>query len=787
MSETNDTNLLDVEDLEIIGKGYDDGYIRPDDVKRVTGTAPFSIDQRPHQLGAPKQPQYSDLLEVKLLRSPHAHAKIKRIDASAARSMDGVEAVITGEDALPHPEYVGKTQPQQKKAHYYGDIIAAVAARDELTAQNAVEQIDVEYEKLPLVLTAEDGLEPEEHVYDPERIAKFEGGQAFVDENFPVEEPTYEIEFGDIDDAFDRAAAVATHKNRNQSIKVTQQEPRNVIADWNGQKLTLWATAQNPGLDAEAIAASIGIPADDVRLICPYVGGGFGGNGVATTGESFTVIAATLAKKTGSPVRLEFTRRGETLAEGGRGIPVSETEVAADADGNILGFKESMIWDQGEHEANVTLIAPVQNALEAMTPEATQWEGSQVFTNKVQTYMKGYGVPAQTMARGPVFDELAAELDMDPIEIFKKNHHHFHIDNPIREDYYSDHWSQMAEQMIDDLAEAINWEEEWKPPEERSGRYREGLGFMMMDWQSGDFPREVRIKLDETGAVRAMPDFSNMGCDTYDLVVKAVAEVLELDYYDVRDWSSHGDTEEHGNTGPHVGSSGARSIAGPYKDVAVKLRDKIIDAAADILEVEIDNLTISDGAVVNPETDETLTYEEIAQETGEIDIWHYHEPGEGSRWPFMAATKIEVDTLTGKITPLKLVSARDFGYIVNDRDVVEAQMVGGVIQGLGHALYGEEIYDEETGIALNPDFHGYKTPTHEELKGCEIESLIYESSDSLDDWLDNVAGIGEHSAANTPATLNSAVYNATGVRMEEYPITQDRLLPRLEEEGVGPI
>ncbi len=758
-------------------------------VEKVSGAARFISD-----ISLP------GMLIGKVLHSPYAHAKISNIDTSKAEKLRGVKAVITYKD-VPQKQFTGTLMNLQcvegieafgvydrrvleDKVRYIGDAVAAVAAVDESTAEEAIELIKVTYEQLPAVFDELEAIKkdaPRIHDRLQRRQANGFPGEETVEKNIAVHVAHKPI--GDVEQGFREADYVIEEIAYTTQQRQAPLETFHCIAtfDANG-KLTLWTQTQLPYLTRRMIAYIFDMPEGMIRIKNEYTGGGFG-TGLVVLREP---ICIALAQKTGRPIKLSYTRPEDFTDRPTRACFGPYTvKMGVKKDGTITAIERKVISSAGAHvecSALSGLIATsVANPL--YHRKTYKAEVDAIYTNKVPCgAMRGFGNPEETFIREQVMDEAAEKIGMDPLEFRLKNLCQigdpgtFGPDFPITSIAMAD--------CIKVGAEKIGWKE--KRGKKQEGIHREGVGVSCMAHCSGAYPAHAEIsnaivKFNEDASVTLSVFPAPIGTLAFGTLAQITAEVLGLSYEDVHVvW---GDTDV---TPFEIGSHASRTmyiIGNTVQRAAAEARRKLLNRAAKKLVVSAEELDIKNKRIfvkTKPEagipaaeiTKEALyTRGDVEQITGACSFRPSTSPP-----PYQAVfTEVEVDTETGEVNVLKMVVVNDSGVAINPM-VVEGQLEGGAAQGLGYALWEHPVMDNKTGEVLTTDFDTYKIASTLDIP--EMEVILIEEPEPTGPF--GAKGVGEPGCVNQASSVANAIYDAIGVRIWKLPITPERVLDALK-------
>src|SRR5580700_4722545 len=676
--------------------------------------------------------QLPGLVHVAYLRSPMAHARITSVDVSAARGTSGVIAAFSGADfaaeqgSLPCAWPVTPAHPPMAtdEVRYVGEIVACVVARDRYAAADALELIDVEYEPLPAVLDMEAALaEGSPKVHEA-------GNKSFV---WPFAQ-------GDLDAAFRDAPVVIERTYRQQRLIPCAMEPRATVAAMVGDEITLWTATQIPHVLRFLIAAVLGIPEQNIRVIAPDVGGGFGSK-LQVTAEEF--LAVLLARKLGRPVKWTESRSEGNLAVHHGRDQLQRIKVAADRDGRLRGLSVDLLADMGAYLMLVTPGVPLLGAF--MFPaiykmDAYSFRCTGVFTTKMPTdAYRGAGRPEATYAIERIMDELAAELGVDPLEIRERNwirHEEFPYTTIATLVYDSGNYEAATARAKELFGyDALRQEQAERNLDNDSVRL--GIGVSTYTEMCGLAPSRVlgslaygaggweqaSIRMLPTGKVEVVTGSSAHGQGHETAWSQIVAEQLGVPFEDVR--VLHGDTQVSPKGMDTYGSRsltvGGMALVGACDKVIAKAKR----ITAHMLEAAEPDIEFTGGRFqVRGDPEKGHTIQEVALATFLAhDLPDGMEPSLGSdatydpdNFSFPHGTHlcdVAAATETGMVTIRSYVAVDDIGKVINPL-IVEGQVHGGLAQGIAQALYEEAVYDDD-GNLITTTLADYLVPSAADL------------------------------------------------------------------------
>lgn len=738
---------------------------RIDAVEKVTGEAVFTTDL-----------DFPGMLYAKVLRSPYPHARIVSIDISQAEKLPGVAAVATWEnttdvryngscsEANPPAVPVEDEQIFNRELRYVGDEVAAVAADSEETALAALKLIRVEYEELPAVYDPLEAMKPEAPAVHPCFLGNNIAGMA----KFPM---------GDIEQGFAESDVVIEERYKLPVVKHCQLETQSAVASFTRSgKLTVWSTTQSPHPLRGLLARLFGLPAGSVRVLNPpYIGGAFGSHvGTSAKAEPIAAALAIMAKK---PVRLVYDRKEDFIASPTRHSGYITVKLGAMKDGTLKALYLNAVLNTGAYACagpDVTAVLGVTNISIYQIPNV-MYDGLCVYTNTTTAgAMRGFGNPQGNFAVESTMDLMAEKLGMDSVALRLKN-----VMTPYAPwlPPYPCATVGLAE-CIERGAKQIGWERRHgKMTGDKPYKVR-GIGMAAGTHLSNSWPFAVEfdnayLALQEDGSAQLAAGVPDMGQGIATTLSQVAASSLGIDVEQVH--IVFGDTQ---STPYDIGSHASRTLysAGTAVNAAGKdARGKLFAFLAGQMGVPEESLDMENGQItVNGK--ETITIKEAAH------MLHRNNRqivGLGQTVPFNAPpwhahfAEVEVDTRTGQVTVLRVVAAHDVGRAINP-DIVEGQIQGSVLQGIGYALSEQIVYDAR-GKQAQDSFHKYYLPTIMEVP--QIETILVETNEPSGPF--GAKGVGECGLVPTAAAIASAVENAIGVRFHEIPMTEERVLEAL--------
>ncbi len=740
---------------------------RVDAPAKATGAAQYAADLR-----------LPGLLTGRILRSPHPHARILNIDTTRAAGLAGVRAVLTGRDTLGaklgnwrlFPELLDEEGLASDKVRFVGDAVAAVAAVDADVAEEALKLIKVDYEVLPAVFTIEEALaEGAPLVHD-----KFERNISVV----------RDIIIGDVERGFRESDYVREDEFSTQAVQHCSMEPHVCVASFDpAGKLTVWLSSQAPYIAQCLLAKGMGLRENDVRVIMPEVGGGFGAKMELFSTE---FCACLLSMKTGNPVRVEYTRHEEFVATRRRHPEVIRVKTGVKRDGTLVARESNIILEGGAYHAmgpTVTLCSGIFSLLPYRIPNF-RFHGTRVFTNNLPSgAMRGLGGPQPNFAVESQLDLISKELGIDPVELRLKNA--MRLGDTVPE-FVPQLASCGFTECITRVAEASGWKKIRKRPEEG-----QGIGISCYMWSSGGLFNwfntslpfsEATVRLNNDGTVNLYTRAADCGQGSSTVLSQILAEELGLSLKDVK--ITAGDTE---TTSADMGAWSSRitfQAGNAVKKAGAEVKRQIFEVARQKLEARIhEDLEARDGKIFikeRPNKIMSLADAVVAAQRsrGSPVIGHgdYTPRGKGlfsAAFSFGAqAAEVRVDKETGRTRVVKLTTAHDCGQPINPMQV-EGQLHGSAHMSLGMALHEEMRFSN--GKVMNPSFRDYHMLRSTDMPDMEaIEVITFEPEGPF-----GAKEAGEGLTAPTGGAVANAVLHATGLVFHSLPITSEKVCSAL--------
>ena len=759
---------------------------RNEDARLLTGRALFVDDV-----------QLEGMLHVAFLRSQYAHARLRSVDVAAARQRPGVIAVYTARDLgdywrpgpllVPPPPIPGlvfnactQVPLARDKIRHAGEPIAMVVAESRYLAEDALDDIEVDAVPLPAVVDLEAALAP---------------GAPLVHEHLPTNVAAHAVQRkGDYKRARGRAHTVVGRRFRYDRGAAAAIENRAVAAHWDprAEELTVWDTTQAPIPIRNGLAGLLGLLESQVRVVAPFVGGGFGPKIMMFYPEEVLVPWAAL--QLGRPVKWTEDRQENFFATTQERGQIHDAEIALAKDGRILGVRDVFLHDTGAYDP-YGLTVPINSQCTLLGPydvPSYESEFTAVFTNKTTvTPVRGAGRQHGVFVIERLLDFAAKQLGLDRVEIRRRNllrpeqfpHNHeiiFQDAAPLVYDS-GDYEPALAEAVrIVDYERFVRDEQ----PRLRAAGRHVGIGVVCYVEGTGIGPYEgARVTVEPSGRVRVATGVGTQGQGHFTVFAQIVAEVLGVDVERVHVIT--GDTREfHWGTGTFA-SRGAVVAGSACHAAAVLVRDKILELASRHFEVAAQDLALDGGEVrVRGSPDSSISLGALALKANPLrgavrpgtepglEATAYFGPDRGSTANGVHAAIVEVDPETGLVEVQRYVVVHDSGRVINPL-IVDGQIHGGVAHGIGNAFYEQLVYDED-GQLLNASFMDYLLPTATDVP--PVESVHRETRSPLNPL--GVKGVGEAGAIPTGAAFAQAVEDALGpwgVEITEIPLSPNRL------------
>jgi CO/xanthine dehydrogenase Mo-binding subunit len=705
--------------LEVVGKPAQrlDGY------ERARGEALYTAD-----LALP------GMLHAAVLRSPFARARVNKLDLSRALEADWVRGVI-GPDGC----HVLSLEPG-----FHGAPVAAVAVDTASRAREALELIEVEWEELEPLLDPEEAVKKDSLHEDPRRYER-----------------------GDAEAGFAEADVVVEAEYRTQTVLHNALETHQSVCRWEGETLEVYTSTQFIWGVRDSISEKLGLPPDRVRVVCNFMGGGFGAK---NSPGDYTYIAIALAGKTGRPVRCALTRREENLATGNRNATIQRLRAGARADGTLVAlegeFLNAVGWDgwSGPTFGPMEMLYRCENV-------------------RTLTYGAKLNLPPNAAFRAPGFvegtfglecllDELAARLELDPLELRSRNH----ADNDL-----VDGRPFSSKNLLECYRRAEpHWGRRDEVRARSAGPLQRGVGMASQIWYGGGGPPSYAwVRVGSDGRATVITAMQDIGTGTRTAMAQIAAEELGLPLDRVR--VELGDSARGPYASISAGSSTTPSMGPAVRAAAADAARQIVEIAAQRFHVEERVLSMKDGRVVSADGG-SWPLEEVTGLLEDAQIL-----GKGARGPNptgmrvltfgVQVAEVAVDVETGEVRVERIAAIHDVGRVINPLGA-RSQVEGGVVQGVGHTLSEERLVDPGTGTVLTQTLDAYKLPTI-----ADVPEIVVELLDIPDEHLTNLGskGLGEPPIVPTAAAIVNGIRDATGADVRSLPVTREEMLRALAD------
>jgi carbon-monoxide dehydrogenase large subunit len=769
---------------------------RVDAHDKVTGAAQFTDDL---QFGP-------GLLYGRIVRSPHPHALIKKLDVSKALELPGVKAVVTGEDT---PGFIGLYLKDRHifctdRVRYVGDPVAGVIASSEEIAERATALVEVEYEVLPAVVDPLQAIAPDAPLLHPD-LESYDVVPFIFPRPGTNVSNVFRVRKGDPEAAWAECDAVIEDTFRVPHIQHVPIEPHVAVSRWDPSsassehgsgEVTLWSSTQSPFAQRDLIAQTLGISQGDMRVIGNYIGGGFG----SKAGVSMEALAVAMAREVpGRPVKLRVTREEEFVCCFVRQGLAARVKIGGSKAGKILAIQVEYYWDAGaytEYGVNITRASGYSSTGPYNIPNV-HTDSYCLYTNHpVGGPMRGFGMPEIHWSIEQAVDRLAEALGLDAVAFRLQN---CLKDGDIIVTGMEMHPTGLSE-CIQKAADAIEWGQKAPPsaPHKRRGK---GIAAC---WKAPAMPpnpgSEAWVRFNEDATLSVGLGGQELGQGTFTVAAQMAAEALGIPYEWVR-ISRPLDTRYSPYEWQTVASRLTWSMGNAVKAAAQDARRQILEIAAAYWDEELDDLDIREGQVVSYKSERSMSLKNMViyglplpDDQGWIGgpimgrgkfMPSYvtsldAETGQGKRAVVhyttgAQAVELEVDTETGQVEILRLAAVYDVGKAINP-DQVLAQLEGGVVQGASSALLEElKLVD---GQPLNPSFTDYRIMTAVDTPHKIIGEYVEVPQDD-GPW--GARGVGEHPMIATAPAIANAIYDALGVRFNEMPLTAEKIYLALQE------
>ncbi len=763
---------------------------RVDGPIKSSGRAKYTYDYNP-----------DGLLAGKILRSPHAHARITAIDTSAAEKMPGVKAVLV-------------IQKPGTEIFWAGDEIVGIAAVDEPTAEDAARAIRVEYEVLPHFISdaepprnavsdngpvsrddfedMEDNQVPDDQVLaslkkngisfkpddaylkdlqssgvDPSvvqalRTAKFAEAKG---PRSPYKKTAVQTQ-GEPDKAFASAAAVSEGLYGASTITHCCLETHGMAAEWpSANEITVHISTQNLSGIAPQVAEPLGVPSGNVRVLQQYIGGGFGSK---FGPDRWGIAAAQLSKAAGGkPVKMMLDRAAEQEVAGMRPSGFGRVKLAADKDGKLIAW-ESRSWGTGGMGGGGTPPLPyifqVPNQSKQHTAISTNQGSARAW--------RAPNHPQAAVITMSAIEDLAAKMNLDPLEFIRRN---LDIAGPRAE---------VFREELEIAAQMMGWKQAWHPRGDKTdGPIKRGLGLSMHTWGGRGHESACDLTIHPDGSVEIKMATQDLGTGCRTIITIVAADTLGIPMEQVK--LLIGDSR-YPLSGASGGSTTSGGVTSSTRRAAVNARTALFEKVAPALKAKPEELEAAEGSIrVKGDTSRSLSWKEACSKIGAMPMIAHGKNPDKAEPPDLTNSgvggvqmaDVSVDTETGIVRVNKMVAVQDCGLVV-DVKTAESQVMGALIMGISYALYEEKILDPVTGRMLNPNMEFYRLAGIADIGELSVHMMTGKGYDER-----GVIGLAEPPVVSPGASISNAVANAIGVRVPFLPLTPDRVLEALEQGG----
>ncbi|MCF8079996.1 MAG: xanthine dehydrogenase family protein molybdopterin-binding subunit [Desulfobacterales bacterium] len=730
---------------------------RVDAYERVSGTAVY-----PSDIVLPR------MLYGAILRCPHPHAQVKKVDTTAAEALPGVRAVIGPGDPktdLPWSFRDVKTTLFPKTCRFEGEPVAAVAAETLYQAWDAAGAVRVDYKVLP-------------HVSDERRALEKDAPKVHENGN-KLKTDTYSR--GDVEKGFFEADVVLEQHYRTEAEVHTPLELHGCVANWDGDVLTIWESTQGVYAVQSRVAEVLGLPLSKVRVIGHYMGGGFGSK---LQTSRYSIVAALLAKKTGRPVKSFLPREATFLAMGNRPPSNMTLKAGVKKDGTLTALSFTCLGTGGAYPAGGTSLVDWQIRDLYLCPHV-RTECTDVYINAGPARpFRAPGHPQCSWALEQMLDALAEAIGMDPVALRLKNVPDYSQGREGNPPYTT----TGLKQCFKEGARRFGWEKARRKTagQEKKGHLRRGVGMAGSVWfvGGGGPPSTVILKLFSDGSANLNMGASDIGTGTKTVMAMVAAEELGLRPEMIR--IEHADTGTTQYATPSGGSKTVPTEAPTVRDAAVQVKRRLLQMAAEEMDLPVEDLRYTgDDIVSRSRPDRRIRIVDISglkRQGVVVGVGHRGpNPEKKTVNPFCAQfCEVEVNTRTGELRILRFLSTNESGRVMN-RLTFDSQVIGGVTMGIGLAATEMRILDaNRTGKMVNRNWHDYKLPTSLDVP-ADIVGVPIEMPDAEAN-ISGAKGLGEPVTIPTAAAVANAVYDAVGIRITESPINPLKLSSLLEQQ-----
>ncbi|MFL5928204.1 MAG: xanthine dehydrogenase family protein molybdopterin-binding subunit [Gaiellaceae bacterium] len=697
---------------------------RMDGLERARGEAVYTADVK-----------LPGMLHTAVLRSPFAHARARAIDLAPALALPGVHAAIGP----------GDIEQLQAECGYQGAPVAAVCADTYEQARAAVAAIQVDWEQLEVLVDPDDAVARGQLIGEPRERSR-----------------------GDFAAGLAEADVVVEGEYRTQVVLHNSMETHQSVVQWVGDTLEVYISTQYIWGIREELAGALGLPGDNIRVVCHYMGGGFGSKNDA---GDYTYIAVELAKRTNRPVRCALTRREENLASGNRNATIQRLTIGAKADGTLTALGGEYVNATGWGGWSSPVEGPMQQLYSCPNVKTT------TYAAKInQPPMKAFRAPGfveGTFGLESLLDVLAAKLGIDPLDLRRLNYaaHDPGDDRPFS-----------GKNLMECYRRAEpHWNRRHEVRARSTGTIKRGVGMASQIWYGGGGPPSYAwIRVGSDGRATVVTAMQDIGTGTRTAMAQIAAEELGLPLEQVS--VTLGDSARGPFASISAGSSTTPSMGPAVRAAAADAKRQIIEIAAQLHHLEERVLDIRGGNVVSADGNLNSPVEKVVGLLESAQIL-----GKGGRGPNptgmqvltfgVQVAEVAVDVETGEVWVERVAAVHDVGRVINPLGA-QSQIEGGIIQGIGHTLSEQRLHDPRTGQILTTSLDAYKLPTI-----ADVPEIVSELVDEPDKHLTNLGskGLGEPPIVPTAAAISNAIRDATGAEVHELPISREEMLRALEE------
>ena len=734
------------EPLAIVGQRVE----RMDALEKVKGQARYTADLT-----------RAAMLHAAFVRAPVASGRLAALDLTAALALPGVRAALVAAD-VPGVMH-GGAPLFDSTIHWAGQPLAALCADTPELARRACALVVLTIENTPHAVTLDAALAPGAPSVRPTG-------------NVPRGQPRV-AQRGDVDEARGDADIVVRLELRTPCALHTAMEPHGAAAEWIGDDLTVWESTQGIFQVRKDVARAFKLPLNRVRVMKDYMGGGFGAKNYA---GAHTYAAVALARRLGRPVRCILDREGEQTDTGNRAATVQHVTLSARRDGTLVCIEADITIAYG-YSGWFASPAKIYHELYACPNVRTHETFVYLNTGAMDSFRApGHVEGAFGLERA--MDALARRLGMDPLAL--RRHNYATRDEDKGRPYSAKH----LDRCYSEGAERFGWTHrrvEAAASRAHGSRLRRGVGMASQIWNAGGGPPAyATVRVNPDGTIDVLTGSQDLGTGSRTIFAQIAAESLGARLADVR--TVLGDTERTPYAGNSWGSITTASVGPAVRVAALQARTRLLEAAAELLGVEAARLSAVESVVRVQGDERTMTFAQIGRKLGDVMIIGQGSRGANPPDTAIAAfaaqfAEVEVDIETGHVRVLRITSAHDSGRIINPT-LAESQLEGGIIMGLGYALFEERVIDARLGLPLNPTTHDYKIPTFADVP--TIDAFFVRSADVVANHT-GARGIAEAPIIPTAPAIANAVSDALGVEVGEIPLTPWRILGALQRVAPG--